>query len=133
MLDWRVVSSLAGAVCVALPTHLDARDGRGCLKIQDINQRVEWFQGRAQPAPETMAPGPAPNFSPSFACERAASQIEILICSDSVLAQLDAQMGQAYLQALKSQNNTATLVDDQRRWLALRDSGCGLSSPSVMR
>jgi outer membrane protein OmpA-like peptidoglycan-associated protein/uncharacterized protein YecT (DUF1311 family) len=126
MLDRRVVCSLAGAVCTLLPTHVDGRDIRTCLTIQDVNERVECFEGRTQPPRETPAPVPAPNFSPSFSCQRAASRIEILICSDSVLAQLDAQMGQAYLQALKGQNNSATLVDDQRRWLALRDSRCGL-------
>src|ERR1700721_2922943 len=109
MLDRRVVCSLAGAVCTALSTHVDARDVRACLTIQDVNQRIECFEGRAQP--ETLAPVPAPTFSPRFPCDGAASRIELLICSDSVLVQLDAQMSQAYLQALKSQNNSATLAD----------------------
>jgi outer membrane protein OmpA-like peptidoglycan-associated protein/uncharacterized protein YecT (DUF1311 family) len=129
----RVVCSLAGAVCAALSTHVEARDVRACLTIRDLNQRIECFEGRTQPSPETLDPLPAPNFSPSFPCEDAATRIERLICNDSVLAQLDAQMGRAYFQALKNQNNSATLVDEQRRWLASRDSGCGTVDSARIR
>lgn len=121
--------------------HVDARDVRHCLTIQNVDQRVECFEGRLQPqretappvARETAPPVAAPDFSTSFDCNKAASRIEILICSDSVLAQLDAQMGRAYLQALKSQSDSATFVNDQRRWLALRDSRCGSSVSPLIR
>ena len=129
-----VVCCLAVAVCTALSAHVDARDFKACLTIQNVDQRVECLEGRAQPPQrETTPPVAAPNFSTSFDCDKAASRIEILICSDSVLAQLDAQMGQTYLQALKSQGNSPTFVNDQRRWLASRDSKCGLSTSSLIR
>jgi outer membrane protein OmpA-like peptidoglycan-associated protein/uncharacterized protein YecT (DUF1311 family) len=133
-----VVCCLAVAVCTALSAilsaHVDARDFRPCLTIQNVDQRVECLEGRVQPPQrETAPPVAAPNFATSFDCNKAASQIETLICSDSVLAQLDAQMGQAYLQALKSQGNSPTFVNDQRRWLASRDSKCGLSTSSLIR
>jgi uncharacterized protein len=133
MLNRHVVCCLVVGVFAALSTHVDARDFRPCLTIKDIDQRIECFEGRAQPQGETAPPVAAPNFSTSFDCNKAASRIEILICSDSVLAQLDAQMGQAYLQALKSQSNSATVVNDQRRWLASRDTRCGSSILSLIR
>lgn len=134
MLHRGAVCCLAVSVSTALSTHVDARDVRACLTIQNIDQRVECFEGRLQPPQrETAPPVAAPNFATSFDCNKAASRIEILICSDSVLAQLDAQMGQAYLQALKSQSDSATLVNDQRRWLASRDSKCGFNPSSLIR
>ena len=94
----RLVASLA--VFTAVLTNAYGRDVRACLKIQNIEQRVECLEGRAQP---DAASTPAkPNFSTSFDCNKAASSVEVLICSDSALAQLDAEMGQSYSQALSS-------------------------------
>jgi outer membrane protein OmpA-like peptidoglycan-associated protein/uncharacterized protein YecT (DUF1311 family) len=132
MLRKRLLCSLAGAVYASLSTHVDARDFRPCLTIQDVNQRIECLEGRSQPPSDTAVPLPAPNFSPSFPCDKASSRIELLICSDAVLAQLDAQMGQAYSQALKRQSS-ATLIDDQRRWLASRDGRCTPAGSSLIR
>ena len=51
---------------------------------------------------------------PSFDCAKAGTTIEQMICGDGVLANWDAEMGQLYRQALKIQNNSRTLIDDQR-------------------
>lgn len=96
-----LVVSLAVTACAALSTHIYARDLRACLSIRDVDQRVECLEGRAQPQPDTTVPAAAPNFTTSFDCKKAASPIEILICSDSVLAQIDAQMGHSYLGSAK--------------------------------
>ena len=50
-----------------------------------------------------------------------------------MLAQLNSEMGQIYLQALKSQNNSGTLMNEQRQWLSLRDSRCGFGDPWTIR
>ena len=124
---------VALAACAAVSTNVYGRDARACLKILDVEQRIECFEGRVQAPPEAASPSAAPNFSTSFDCNKAASQVEILICSDSILAQLDAQMGQSYSQALKSLGSDATLVDDQRRWLASRDTRCRFGTFQVIR
>ena len=87
---------------------------------------------KAEAQPDAASTPAKPNFSTSFDCNKAASSVEVLICSDSVLAQLDAEMGQSYSQALKSLGNDATLKDDQRRWLASRDSRCGFGNTSTV-
>lgn len=133
MLGWRVIF-LTIVVSALQPTQASARDLKACLAIQDVDQRVECFEGRAEPEPETTSPTIiAPNISPSFDCNRAVSPMEILICSNSVLAKLDAEMGRAYSEALKRQSNRDTLINDQRQWLSLRDSRCGIGDPSSSR
>lgn len=133
MSNWRVVC-LTVIVFAAQATQANARFFGTCLTIQDVDQRVECLEGRAQPQPEATIPAiEAPNFSPSFDCNRAASRVEILICGDSLLARLDAEMGQAYVQALKSQSNHGAFINDQRQWLSLRDSRCAFGDPSIIR
>ena len=132
-MNWRVVS-LTVIVSTAQLTQASARDVRACLGIEDVDQRVECLEGRAEPQPQATNPAiRAPNFTPSFDCNHAASRVEILICSDSVLAQLDSEMGRTYFQALKSQSNSETLLNDQRQWLSLRNSICGIGDPSISR
>jgi outer membrane protein OmpA-like peptidoglycan-associated protein/uncharacterized protein YecT (DUF1311 family) len=125
---FRALFFLPLTALMSLSTQASARDYRACLAIEDVDQRVECLEGRSQPQPE--APSPlvtTPRFSPSFDCNKAASQTEILICSDSILSQLDAQMGQVYFRTLQSENNSKALIDDQRRWLSLRDGQCTLA------
>ena len=132
-LNWRVVSLTVGLSFVLLP-QANARDLKPCLAIQDIDQRVECLEGRAEPPAEAPAPPRiVPKFSPSFDCNKATSGTEMLICSDTLLAQLDAKMGQAYSQALKDQNDSGTLINEQRRWLSMRDNKCGWAAPSTAR
>lgn len=113
----------------------NARDLRACIRIQDMDRRTECLEGREDPptGATTIQPQITPNFSPSFECTKATSSIEILICSDSGLAQADFQMGQIYSQVLKSQNNSDELISDQQRWLSLRNSSCALGFPSTIR
>lgn len=95
-----------------------------CLSISDVNQRVECLEGRLElDKPTTNAPLPASRtIAPSFDCTAARDLVERVICSDAVLAQWDAQMGQLYRRALSIQNASSSLVENQRRWLVQRSS-----------
>jgi uncharacterized protein YecT (DUF1311 family) len=80
--------------------------------------------------PPAQAPAQYGRPQPSFNCARAATVIEQAICSDATLAQWDARMGQLYREALSIQNNSPTLIGDQSRWRALRNSNCSRTNLS---
>jgi uncharacterized protein len=80
--------------------------------------------------PPAQAPAQYGMPSPSFNCARATTVIEQAICSDATLAQWDARMGQLYREALSIQNNSPTLIGDQSRWRAMRNSNCSRTNLS---
>jgi len=62
----------------------------------------------------------------SFDCSKARTAVEKMICSDSVLSQLDEQLNAAYSGALSRIDNKAALKASQRSWLAFscREPAC---------
>ncbi|MDR2611610.1 MAG: lysozyme inhibitor LprI family protein [Deltaproteobacteria bacterium] len=79
-----------------------------------------------------FAPRLAAYEEPSFDCDKAASSVEITICSDSGLAVLDRRMAQLYSRARQSPYvDRGELLADQRRWWRLRESQCGRSRRAV--
>jgi outer membrane protein OmpA-like peptidoglycan-associated protein/uncharacterized protein len=133
MLKW-CVSFLSIVFLAVAVSSASARDVRPCLALHDIERRVECLEGRENPQPEAIPTnqqdlgGP-----PSFECSKAVSPIELVICGDAILRQLDFEMGVAYAQALKSQNNSRALIDDQRQWLSSRNIKCGWGDPAIIR
>lgn len=64
----------------------------------------------------------------SFDCKKAGSAVEKSICSDRELSDLDSELGRTYRTVLSSTPNSASLVAEQKSWLASRnqcpDMGC---------
>ena len=60
---------------------------------------------------------------PSFACSRARTRVEHLICGDAYLSQLDRRMASTYaaFQRRISARERTRLREDQRLWLADRN------------
>lgn len=79
------------------------------------------------PVPSEAAP------APSFDCSKASTVIEGVICSDSALSSVDADMGEAYWVAHESLtgNLKALLRNNQRRWLKIRDGSCEIDKDFV--
>ena len=76
-------------------------------------------QARAQDAPPRA----------SFACARAATLDETLICSDVLLSQRDAELARQYRALLRSTNDAARaeeLRNDQHAWILRRNAECGV-------
>jgi len=83
--------------------------------------------GYAQPVPsnsesEHVRP------QPSFNCVKADSSIELIICADAKLAELDARMGRAYRLALtrtaRNEGVRSALIESQHQWIAVRNMQC---------
>lgn len=65
----------------------------------------------------------------SFACMQATRPIEVLICSDPVLTQLDGALGNAYTtyrRSLGAGEARQALLREQRAWLRRRYNECGI-------
>lgn len=65
----------------------------------------------------------------SFDCNKASSQIERLICSNSDLAELDIWLAEAYANARLQKGQAIKVQDEQRRWLrdirgVCKDTAC---------
>jgi len=66
----------------------------------------------------------------SFDCARAKSRLEVLICSEPTLSELDEHLASAYRAALSKGSDRKTLVRWQREWLSsdpisiCRDANC---------
>ncbi|CAO3416032.1 hypothetical protein [Azospirillum endophyticum] len=64
----------------------------------------------------------------SFDCKKAGSVVEKSICSDRELSDLDSELGRTYRTVLAGTANSASLVAEQKSWLASRnqcpDLGC---------
>lgn len=55
--------------------------------------------------------------SASFDCAKAVTKVELLICNDRQLSELDEEMARAYGEALKKFKNVNHVREQQRRWL----------------
>jgi uncharacterized protein YecT (DUF1311 family) len=60
----------------------------------------------------------------SFDCEKAASEVEKLICGDDELSRLDESLNKAYLQALKRNDIKKQTIERQRQWLKNERNAC---------
>ena len=81
------------------------------------------FAVAAQPAPAKAGAGRG---GASFDCTRAASTIEQAVCADPYLASLDGRLSRAWTGALAraGDDQRAALLQDQRTWLATRETTC---------
>ena len=61
---------------------------------------------------------------PSFDCNKASHNVEILICSDLELATLDREMGEVFVTAKSRIEDRSAFVRDQREWIANRNAKC---------
>jgi uncharacterized protein YecT (DUF1311 family) len=130
------------AICLVLQMAISAhaqsqnRNIAGCLSITDVDERIECLEGRVSaPPPATMViPNQNPSrqrptsIAPSFDCRSAATSIERAICSNELLSDWDARMGQAYQRAMRTGNSSSQLQENQRLWLAQRNRICGSGS-----
>lgn len=144
-------AALVGAALL-LAASLPARsqppdDAARCLSIDDTDRRVECLEGAQEPVETLPAPAIAPTatpmpisrqqaigrVAPSFDCVKASTSTQRTICRDSTLAEWDSRMGQLYRQALALQGKNKALAEEQRKWLARRDSKCGSAHAAEAR
>lgn len=83
---------------------------RGCFKLIGIAVAA-WMSTAAS----------TPGQAVSFDCSRASNTAEFLICGNPELSVLDDRMAVAYSAARRQSGNAASLVFDQRAWLARRN------------
>jgi uncharacterized protein YecT (DUF1311 family) len=65
---------------------------------------------------------------PSFACAKAGTSVELVICADAKLAEWDTRLGQAYKLSLTrlagDREGRRALIEAQRQWILLRNGQC---------
>lgn len=65
---------------------------------------------------------------PSFACAKAGSSVELVICADAKLTEWETRMGQAYKLSLTrlaaDHEGRRALIEAQRQWISLRNGQC---------
>jgi uncharacterized protein YecT (DUF1311 family) len=76
------------------------------------------------PAGELHSPEPS---SPSFDCAKAQTPVELAICSDASLAQLDVAMARAYALVSERLADKKPLLAEQKAWFRARN-GCASSA-----
>lgn len=79
---------------------------------------------QASTASQAQVEQPAASVSPSFDCAKAGTQIELAICADSNLAQMDKGMALMYKQALSAASDKEALRAEQRQWLKQMNEQC---------
>ena len=81
--------------------------------------------GAATAEEATVQPGRP---QPSFACAKAGTSVELVICADAKLAEWDTRMGQAYKLSLTrlagDHEGRRALIEAQRQWISLRNGQC---------
>ncbi|WP_441252055.1 lysozyme inhibitor LprI family protein [Tardiphaga sp. 71_E8_N1_1] len=102
---------------------------RRCLSIANIDERVDCLEsgGANLDSSQSQKSSTTARAGPSFDCRAASQSIERAICADVVLSELDARMGQQFLQARRSRkpSDAQILLDGQRSWIQRRNSTCG--------
>ena len=85
--------------------------------------RVQW---NILPIVIAIAVGPAALADPSFDCSKNLTNIERVVCSDTLLPALDSALAQRFtdLKRRLSENDVGVLVKDQRHWIKKRDGNC---------
>ena len=102
---------------------------RRCLSIANIDERVDCLEsgGANLDSSQFRKLSTTARAGPSFDCRAATQSIERAICADVTLSELDARMGQQFLQARRSRKpgEAQILLDGQRSWIQRRNSTCG--------
>jgi uncharacterized protein len=67
-----------------------------------------------------------PFFPPSFDCSKATTKVELAICNNKKLAVADSDLNDLFAQIKRGCDNEkrTSLINDQRKWLKLRDTAC---------
>ena len=128
-----VVATASLLFLLSTAANSQNRNIAACLSIANTDERIECLEGRA---PVQVQPSDVPvlqkqnqsrqsSISPSFDCRAARAPIERAICSDDLLAEWDAKMGKAFQLAMRLRNNSETLQENQRSWIAQRNRVCG--------
>jgi uncharacterized protein YecT (DUF1311 family) len=73
--------------------------------------------------PPPVSDAPPASVKPSFDCAKATTSVELAICADSDLAELDLAMANIYKPALKVGDKN-TIVPEQRQWLKQMNNQC---------
>ena len=73
-----------------------------------------------------IGPPKAARTNPSFDCRAANHPVEVAICNDAQLAELDGRMGSLFLQLNRQRNSDASIIDNQRQWLVERERVCNV-------
>lgn len=133
---WLALSAsiLVGLIGIAPSVSQVQRDISRCFSIADVNLRVECLEGRMSP-PSVEAPiGPpkAARTNPSFDCRAANHPVEVAICNDAQLAELDGRMGSLFVQLNRQRNGDASIIENQRQWLFERERVCNVSGMSTV-
>lgn len=80
------------------------------------------------PAPQPIAPSPAPtqaaSFAPSFDCTKASNGPERLICSNRELSELDVELVQAYKRLLAVSPDKDSVKKEQNEWRKSERDAC---------
>ncbi|HEY1383095.1 MAG TPA: lysozyme inhibitor LprI family protein [Dongiaceae bacterium] len=86
--------------------------------------------GLALVAASTLAFAQDNTAKPSFDCAAATQPLDILICGDAPLAELDRTLAESYHAALAGSATEAQskLRDEQRAWAANRAASCGVGA-----
>jgi hypothetical protein len=90
-------------------------DNSTCKTIVEQNGVILRGSGTA-----SSPPAPAVRPAPSFDCSKAATSVEVAICDDPHLAQLDANMAELYKQA-RNVADKKMLTEEQRQWRQQRN------------
>jgi uncharacterized protein len=118
------LNSLAqmGRVAQPLPPSLDR--ALDCRNPQDAALCREIQRDQAARGIPALSAFPAPQ--PSFSCPNASTPVERLICADPELTQWDRSLGETFQRkyALLADNERRAFLEDQRRWIATRNSQC---------
>lgn len=102
--------------------QLEAGKSAGNQMQAAATQRDAGFPA-AQPSPDTSAGG---SFAPSFDCGATKLPVEIAICANRRLAELDVELVQVYAlaKARMTKQQSDALLETQRQWLRQRNA-CG--------
>jgi uncharacterized protein len=67
---------------------------------------------------------------PSFDCNMATTQVEVIICEDTALSLLDNELSIAYKKLFTTYKDKLKLMSEQNKWINSRNNDC-LTSQNV--
>jgi uncharacterized protein YecT (DUF1311 family) len=99
------------------------------LSLESNSPTLAALEGKSQAAQQRSQPASVSLVKPSFDCAKATTPVEIAICSDSGLAQLDLAMVKIYNLA-RERTDKRQLLAEQKKWIEELNQQCG-SSPTI--